>query len=151
VTTDPNGNVNDNDHEYEYSGVNSQVHNPQVGEDGCASNATVTWLEDGQAHWIRIVLERELTATGPGSRYTYTMHVWLDDTPSANFLDVGADNIPDAPVYEAREAYLTQAHHDMMNLFRMGWTFGFYPNGLISDPVPSANTFAISGYGFNLN
>jgi type II secretory pathway pseudopilin PulG len=155
--------ADDNDHVMAGDG---QVSNPPYASDnprasdGFATNATAyadkgaRWMEDLSTHWIRIVLQRSLTPEGPGAHfglYAYTMRFWLDDSPSGNFLDVGSDSIPnnmtDAPIYEVMTVYLSQEEHEMMDLFRMGWTMALDTNGLsvASDP----QTIAISSYGFN--
>jgi len=113
------------------------------------------WLEDAQEHWIRIVLQRNNTPISGGpndGQYEYKTRIYIDDTPSANFLDVGTDFTDlqiNAEYAEETTVYLEQEEHDEMDNFRFGWTMAVNTDGDLTF-TPDPQSSAISSFGFNI-
>ena len=109
------------------------------------------WLEDSKDHWIRIVFERvdsDSSGTWTSADKMY-VHVWVADDPSAAFLNVGADLVPEEPhgsteydLYE-NSTQAPAVYNTGADWFRFGWTTA---SGNVS-----ASTTILSDFAFNLD
>lgn len=115
------------------------------------------WLEDGEDHWIRVEIHRGLavdaTHVADPARYKYTTKIWIDDTPNATFLNVGADvaeGLANADYFDMKDVWLSAANHAEMHEFRFGWTTAVDTNGAGAVGVtPLPQTISVSSFGFN--
>lgn len=123
---------------------------------GVGADSGLMWLEDGEDHWLRV----ELVRTAPGvTPAVYTTYVWMDDTPNATFLNVGASMVGTAAAnyeWESISSFtipLTATWsggndiHDMMDTFRFGWTTA--TGDASGRGYQSINTGNIGQFGWN--
>ncbi len=146
--------------EYTASGAPDSEH---AQHDGFITNATyrpqttglirTNWLEDTRDHWVRIVYERvESGATaGWDAADKVRVHVWVSDSPSAAFKNVGADLVPQDPhgqigynLYENSTRGPAVGPNGVgVDNFRFGWTTS-------SGSADGVSTTILSDFAFNL-
>lgn len=113
-----NASYDDNAH-----GVGASPGNPAATSTGYVAKAKAAsgpnWLEDGEAHAMRLELHR---AGAGGSSGTYRVKVWVD--PKASGLDdVTADYAAESPLLD-HTATLSGRYNTGLDVIRFGWTEG---------------------------
>jgi len=113
-----NASYDDNAH-----GVGVNPGNPAAPSTGYVAKAKAAsgpnWLEDGEAHALRLELHRDGAGAASG---TYRVQVWID--PKAPGLDdVTADYAAESPLLD-HMATLSGKYNTGLDVIRFGWTEG---------------------------